>query len=190
MTISGAEGLDADRARAVRLVVFDVDGVLTDGGVYLGVTASRETVELKRFDMQDGLGVKMLLWAGIEVALVSGRVSESTSLRAAELGVTECHQDAGAKKLPIVRDLLERKGLEWGDMAMVADDLADLPVFLRAGLRIAVANAVPEVTEAAHWCTKASGGQGAVREFSRALLSARGEWEGLVDEYVEQRSND
>ncbi len=190
MTASGVQGLDADLARAVRLVVLDVDGVLTDGGVYVGVTASREAVELKRFDIQDGLGVKMLLWAGIEVALVSGRVSEATSLRAAELGVTECHQDADAKKLPIVRDLLERKGLEWGDVAMVADDLADLPVFLRAGLRIAVRNAVPEVTEAAHWCTKAGGGQGAVREFARALLSARGEWEGLVDEYVEQRSDD
>ena len=182
--------MDADLARAVRLVVLDVDGVLTDGGVYVGVTASHEAVELKRFDIQDGLGVKMLLWAGIEVALVSGRVSEATSLRAAELGVAECHQDAGAQKLPIVRDLLERKGLEWSDMAMVADDLADLPVFLRAGLRVAVANAVPEVSEAAHWCTKAGGGKGAVREFSRALLSARGEWERLVDEYVEQRSHD
>ncbi len=182
--------MDEKLARAVRLVVFDVDGVLTDGGVYVGVTASHEAVELKRFDIQDGLGVKMLMWAGIDVALVSGRVSEATALRAAELGIAECHQDAGAEKLPIVRDLLERKGLEWGDMAMVADDLADLPVFLRAGLRIAVANAVPEVTESAHWCTKAVGGRGAVREFSRALLSARGEWTGLVDRYVEERSDD
>ncbi|MFV2006951.1 MAG: KdsC family phosphatase [Longimicrobiales bacterium] len=190
MTESEAQGLDADLARAVRLVVLDVDGVLTDGGVYVGVTASREAVELKRFDIQDGLGVKMLLWAGIEVALVSGRVSESTSIRAAEMGVTECHQDAGAEKLPIVHDLLERKGLAWTDVAMVADDLADLPVFLRAGLRVAVANAVPEVTRVAHWCTKSSGGEGAVREFSRALLSARGEWERLVDEYMEQRTND
>ena len=190
MTAAEVRDLDGDSARAVKLVVLDVDGVLTDGGIYVGVTASSEAIELKRFDIQDGLGVKMLLWAGIEVALVSGRVSEATSLRAAELGVTECHQHAGAKKLPIVRDLLERKGLDWSDMAMVADDLADLPVFLRAGLRIAVANAAPEVTEVAQWCTKASGGEGAVREFSRALLCARGEWERLVDEYLEQRSHD
>lgn len=182
--------MDVDLARAVRLVVLDVDGVLTDGGVYVGMTASHEVVELKRFDIQDGLGVKMLQRAGIEVALVSGRVSEATSLRAAELGITECHQDAGARKLPIVRDLLARKGLAWSDVAMVADDLADLPVFVRAGLRVAVANAVPEVTQVAHWCTKAGGGRGAAREFSRALLSARGEWERLVDEYVEQRTDD
>ena len=87
-------------------------------------------------------------------------------------------------------DLLERNGVAWNEVAVMADDLADLPVFLRAGLRIAVANAVPEVTEAAHWCTKARGGEGAVREFSRTLLSVRGEWRGLVDDYVEQRSNE
>ncbi len=182
--------LDVELARAVRLVVLDVDGVLTDGGVYMGVSAGKEAIELKRFDVQDGLGVKMLLWAGIEVALVSGRVSEATAMRAAELGVTECHQDVGAKKLPIVRELLERKAIDWSDVAMVADDLADLPVFERVGLRVAVANAVPEVAERAHWCTTARGGEGAVREFSRALLSARGAWEGLVEEYLEQRRND
>ena len=164
------DAVDGELARAVRLVVLDVDGVLTDGGVYMGVSAGKEAVELKRFDIQDGLGVKMLLWAGIEVALVSGRVSEATAMRAAEVGVTE--------------------GIDWSDVAMVADDLADLPVFERVGLRVAVANAVPEVAERAHWCTKARGGEGAVREFSRALLSARGEWERLVEEYLEQRRHD
>ena len=86
-----AQPIDADLARRVKLVIFDVDGVLTDAGVYIGATASGETTELKRFDIQDGVGLKMLMWSGLEVAIVSGRVSEATVLRARELEVLECH---------------------------------------------------------------------------------------------------
>lgn len=179
--------IDADMAKAIRMVILDVDGVLTDGGVYVGALAGGDTVELKRFDIQDGLGVKMLRWAGIEVAIVSGRVSDATALRAEELGIEECHQDPGAEKLPVVRRLLEQKDIAWKEAAMVGDDLADLPILERVGLPVAVANAVPEVHSVATWSTSSPGGSGAVREFSRALLQARGEWDRLVREYCDAR---
>ena len=177
-------------AGSIQLVVLDVDGVLTDGGIYVGAHAGQESIELKRFDVQDGLGVKMLRWAGIEVAIVSGRVAEATALRAAELGIDECHQDPDAKKLPVVRKLLDDRGLAWEEVAMVGDDLADLPVLELVGLPVAVSNAVPEVLAVSRWTTEASGGQGAVREFARALLMARGEWDGLVRKYCDDRSQE
>ncbi len=175
-------------ARNVELVIFDVDGVLTDGGVYLGALPGGGEVELKRFDIQDGLGMKMLMWAGIRVALVSGRVSDATTLRARELGIEECLQDPDAHKVPLVEGLLERTGAGWDTAAMLADDLPDLAVYRRVGLRGAVANAQPEVAEEAHWVARSRGGHGAVREFCRALLVARGEWDALVERYVDDRS--
>jgi 3-deoxy-D-manno-octulosonate 8-phosphate phosphatase (KDO 8-P phosphatase) len=186
-TPPGGGGIDRDLAKAIRLVIFDVDGVLTDAGVYMGRIASGEDVELKRFDIQDGLGLKMLRWAGLDVAVVSGRVSEATSLRALELGIDECHQDAGANKLPVVREILERKGLTWDQIAMLADDLPDIPVFSRVGLPAAVANAQPEILERAVWQSQAEGGRGAAREFCRALLLARGEWEQVMASYLSDR---
>jgi len=181
--------IDPEIARAIRLVILDVDGVLTDGGIYVGLHPEGAEIELKRFDIQDGLGVKMLRWAGIEVAMVSGRVSSATVQRADELGIEECHQDPTAEKLPIVRRLMENRHLNWDAVAMVGDDLADLPVLQRVGLPVAVANAVPEVRSLAHWITSARGGAGAVREFSRTLLETREEWERLVQEYCDARSN-
>ncbi len=179
--------LPAELARRIKLVVFDVDGVLTDAGVYMGRTESGEPVELKRFDIQDGLGLKMLQWAGLEVALVSGRVSAATELRARELGIT-CYQDASAHKLPPVRGLLERHGLEWSEVAMLADDLPDLSVFRLVGLKAAVANATPPIASIADWRASKAGGRGAAREFCDALLTARGELDGVVERYVTERS--
>ena len=175
-------------ASRIRLVVLDVDGVLTDGGIYVGAQAGQDPIEFKRFDVQDGLGVKMLRWAKIEVAIVSGRISEATTWRAAELGIDECHQDPGAKKLSIVQKLLDDRGYGWEDAAMVGDDLADLPVLERVALPVAVSNAVPEVHAVSSWATEASGGRGAVREFARTLLTARGEWDRLVREYCDART--
>ena len=180
--------IDPQVAGRIRLVVLDVDGVLTDGGIYVGARSGQAPIEFKRFDVQDGLAVKMLRWAGIEVAIVSGRVSEATVHRAEELGIDECHQDPGASKLPIVQALLDARGLGWEQAAMVGDDLADLPVLERVGLPVAVLNAVPEVHAVSRWTTEATGGQGAVREFVRALLIARGEWDRLVREYCDARS--
>ena len=182
--------LPADLARAVRLVLLDVDGVLTDAGVYIGELADGSAIELKRFDIQDGLAVKLLIEAGLDVAIVSGRVSAATALRAQELGIVECHQVPGALKLPVVRDLMDRKGVSWDEVAMLADDLPDLPVLRRVGLPIAVANATPEIVREAAWRTRAGGGRGAVREFIRALLLARGQWEDVVEAYCDARSGD
>ena len=185
-----SRSIDPEVADSIRLVVLDVDGVLTDGGVYIGARPGEEALEFKRFDIQDGIGVKMLRRAGIDVAIVSGRVSEATALRAVELGVDECHQDPGAKKLPIVQKMLDDRGLGWDATAMVGDDLADLPILERVALPVAVANAVPEVHAVSCWTTEVPGGRGAVREFARALLTARGEWDRLVREYCDARSKE
>lgn len=182
--------IPGELAARVRMVVFDVDGVLTDGGLYLGRLPDGTDVEFKRFDIQDGLGLKLLQWAGLEVALVSGRVSEATTLRARELGIDECHQDTGADKLPVLLGLLERKRLTWDEVAMLADDLPDLAVFTRVGLPAAVANAQPEILERAVWRSRARGGHGAAREFCRALLRARGDWDRVVASYVTERGGE
>lgn len=182
-----AGGIPGTLAGAIRLVVLDVDGVFTDAGVYLGRLASGETVELKRFDIQDGLGIKLLRHAGIDVAVVSGRISEATSARMLELGVSELHQDPQARKLPVVERLRAARGLSWGEIAAVGDDLPDLPLLRRAGLPVAVANAVPEVLGIARWTTSLPGGRGAIREFARALLEAQGRWEEVLSTYLAER---
>jgi len=186
--MSDTTGISPDRAERIGLVILDVDGVLSDGGIYLWEDPDGGRREAKRFDAQDGLGIKFLMWAGLEVVIVSGRHSAATAMRAEELGVTECHQDPEARKLPLVTELLERRGFEWEEVAMVADDLADLPVFRKVGLPVAVANAVPEILGLARWTTSRPGGRGAVREFAQHILEARGRWEDLVAEYVDGRS--
>lgn len=175
------EGIDVDLARRIRVVVLDVDGVLTDNGVYLGRGSDGTALELKRFHIMDGLGIRMLAWAGLRVVLVSGRESPATEIRARELDV-ECLQE-GSRKMPVVARVLAREGADWAELAMVADDLADLPVMRRAGLPVAVANAAPEIRDRALWRTTRSGGDGAVREFAEALLHARGVWDRLVEAY-------
>jgi 3-deoxy-D-manno-octulosonate 8-phosphate phosphatase (KDO 8-P phosphatase) len=175
-----------DLASQIRLVVLDVDGVLTDGGVYMGRTAGGESIELKRFEITDQLGIKLLVWAGIEVVFVSGRVSEASRVRAEELGVP-CHEGPGGHKLDIVERLHRESGTTWAQTACVCDDLADLPILHRAALPVAVANAVPEVRAVARWQTGRKGGDGAVREFAEALLRARGEYVNRIDEYVRER---
>lgn len=179
-----------EAARRVKLVVFDIDGVMTDAGVYMTRLPSGDAFELKRFDIQDGLAMKLLRFAGIEIAFVSGRVSPATTLRAAELGVTECHQDDSAHKLPIIQGILDRLGYSWSEVAMVGDDLPDIPVMRKAGLPIAVRNAVPEVRAVTVWGTRRRGGQGAVREFVHALLEARGQWEDAVRRYLRERGDE
>lgn len=180
----------ADAARAVRLVILDVDGVLTDAGIYVGETEDGRAVELKRFDIQDGLGIRLMRESGVRVALISGRVSQATALRARELGIEECYQDAGARKLPFVRSLLDRHGLGWSQVAMLADDLPDLPVFRKVGLPAAVGNAVGEIRREAVWVGQRTGGRGAVREFAQAFLEARGEWDRAVEAYCAARADE
>jgi 3-deoxy-D-manno-octulosonate 8-phosphate phosphatase (KDO 8-P phosphatase) len=178
--------LDAEAARRVRLVIFDVDGVLTDGGIYLGGTSGGERVEMKRFEITDGLGIRFLERAGLRVAIVTGRESEAVRLRAEELQIGECIQNRSTK-LPAVRQLLERTGVAWEETAFLADDLVDLPVLRRVGLPAAVANAAPEVKAVAAWTGVRRGGDGAAREFSEALLRARGAWDETVAGYLREK---
>jgi 3-deoxy-D-manno-octulosonate 8-phosphate phosphatase (KDO 8-P phosphatase) len=179
--------IDSALARRIRLLALDVDGVLTDNAIYIGPVAGQR-VELKRFDIQDGLGMGLLRSTSIEVAWVSGRVSEATTLRANELRISAVIQDAGARKVPAIDDLLAARGIGWDQVAYVGDDLADLAVMTRVGLPIAVANAVAEVKVVARLITARAGGHGAVREAIEALLRARGEWESVVAAYVASRS--
>jgi len=166
-----------------------VDGVLTDGGIILGDAAGAR-VELKRYDIQDGLGIKMLQQAGLRTAIVTGRESVSVALRAEELGVDDVVQDNQARKVPALRRLLERRELEWNEVAFVGDDLPDLGVLRLVGLPVAVGNASPEARKACALQLTRDGGAGAVREFCEILLRARGEWDAQVEAYVASRSVD
>ena len=180
--------VDPVRARRIRLLGLDVDGVLTDNGVYLGLVGG-ESVELKRFDIQDGLGLVVARAMGLDVVWISGRSSTATTVRAEELGI-KVLQDSSARKVPAIEALLARRGLTWEQMAFVGDDLADVPVFRRVGVAIAVANAVAEVKALAAHVTVARGGSGAVREAVEALLGARGEWDEGVRRYLKERDPD
>ncbi len=182
-----APAIPAQAARRVRLVVLDVDGVLTDGAVYVGASDAGAAIELKRFDVTDGLGVKFLKDAGIDVAFLSARPSEATRLRAAELGVADVFQDPEGRKVPILERLLAAKGLRWDEVAFVGDDLADLGALRRVGLAATPANGLPDARREAVWRGRRAGGRGAVREFAEALLRARGQWDDLVDAYCRAR---
>lgn len=182
-----AEPIEPGLARRIRLVILDVDGVMTDGGIYLGATEGGEPVEMKRFDIQDGLGIRLLKEAGIEVAIVTGRESHAVRIRAEELEVEEVHQDRTAAKLGTVTALLERRGIGWEEMAFVGDDLPDLPILRRCGLPAVVGNATSDARATAVWAAERDGGRGAVREFAEALLAARGEWATAVERYVADR---
>lgn len=181
-------------ARRIRVIGLDVDGVLTDGGVYLGATRAVDAqaslpFELKRYDIQDGLGIHLLREAGLHVVVITGRVSESVAMRARELRVTMLVQDPEARKLPALRQALAQLDCTIDDVAFLGDDLPDLAVLREVGLPVAVGNAVREVKQAARLQLSAGGGYGAVREFAEALLEARGEWTDLVERYVATRRN-
>lgn len=176
-------------ARRVRFVGLDVDGVLTDGGIYLGDVGGAR-FETKRYEIQDGLGIKMLQKAGIVVAILTGRVSESVALRAGELGVDELVQDEHARKLPALRRMLEARGISFAEAAFIGDDLPDLGVMREVGLPVVVANGSEEIFQVAKVRLTRKGGDGAVREFAELLLKARGEWESLVEWYVASRNGD
>ena len=181
------EGIvDPEGAARIKLLGLDVDGVMTDAGVYIGMVGDRPA-ELKRFDIQDGVGIRLLQDAGIEIVIVSGRMSRATTLRAEELGVSDVVQDDQARKLPAFEKTLARHSVTWEEAAFMGDDLPDLPLLTRVGLPVGVQNAVPEVRKVVHYVTEARGGHGAIREFAEVLLKARGEWDRTVEEYLRLR---
>lgn len=170
------------RLREIQLLVADVDGVLTDGGIYLG-----EHEELKRYDSRDGSAIKYLMRAGLEFALITGRRSTSVERRARELGVKHVIQGA-LKKLPALQELLKELGLQPHQAAFIGDDLLDLPPILAVGVGVAVQDAARDVRERADYVTRQPGGRAAVREVVELILNAQGKWAPLVNAYLEQTS--
>jgi YrbI family 3-deoxy-D-manno-octulosonate 8-phosphate phosphatase len=167
-----------ERLAQVRLLLVDVDGVLTEGGV----TWTNEGIEQKTFHIRDGLGIRLWQRAGGRTGIVTGRASRAVQLRAEELGIGIVRQGV-EDKLEITAAILEECGVTWEQTAFVGDDLPDLAVMMRCGVGVAVANAAPEVIEAAAIVTRLPGGQGAVREVIEPLLKARGSWEAIVRRY-------
>jgi 3-deoxy-D-manno-octulosonate 8-phosphate phosphatase (KDO 8-P phosphatase) len=179
--------IDAALARSIRLVVLDVDGVLTDGGIYLGAVDGAP-LEFKRYDIQDGLGIHLMQKAGLRVAIITGRVSESVRLRAMELGIDDLAQDPNAQKLPAFLTMLDRHGIAPFETAFIGDDFPDMAVLRLCGMPVAVGNAVNEVRAVCKVQLTQQGGRGAVREFAEMLLSARGQWQNVTEQYVAERS--
>lgn len=168
--LSVSDALQA-RLRRVRLLILDVDGVLTDGRLFYGPDGT----ELKAFHVQDGSAIKRLQAAAIPVAIISGRNAEAVARRAAELHIE--HLYAGVEEKTVALQALQRRtGIEAEAMAHVGDDLPDIPLFERVGTAVAVANAHPAAIACAHYVTTASGGFGAVREICDLLLIAQGKW--------------
>lgn len=163
------------RARGIRLLVMDVDGVLTDGTIVCGPDGQ----EWKAFHVQDGFAITAGQRAGLRMALISGRTSGAVARRAAELGLAEVHQGT-RDKVAAYEGLVRRHGLTDTAAAFIGDDLVDLPLLRRVGLAVAVADAAPEVRAAAHYVTAAPGGRGAVREVIRLILEAQGHWAELL----------
>lgn len=165
-----------ERASKVKLLLLDVDGVLTDGKLYY----SNSGEEMKAFNTLDGHGIKMLIENGVEVGIITGRSSELLARRAAELGIKLLYQGQ-PNKMDAMRDALERSNCTPDQVAYVGDDFPDLPVMRIAGLGIAVANAHPDLAATAEMTTERSGGNGAVRETTDYLLSAQGKYSSYLD---------
>lgn len=175
MSASGYPPEVWQRAASIKLLLLDVDGVLTDGRLYFDKAGEA----MKVFHVRDGHGIKMLQRAGIEVAFLSGRVSDAAYHRARELNISRYHEGL-RDKLPVLEKLQAALQLKPEEIAAVGDELVDLPLFSRVGLAVAVADAPAEVRAAAHWVTTAPGGQGAVREVCDLILKAQGHWENLL----------
>ena len=165
-------------AKNIKLVILDVDGVLTDGSIIL----DNEENEFKSFHVRDGHGIKMLIKAGFKVAMVTGRYSRVVERRARELGINEVFQKCHDKRLAY-RHLIEKYSLDSGEVAYIGDDIVDLPLLYGSGLSVAVADADEEAKNAAMMVTKNRGGRGAVREVCDFLLKANGLWEDIINEY-------
>ncbi len=168
-----------ERASRVRLLVLDVDGVLTDGTLYF----SADGEELKAFNIQDGLGVKLLRGGGVEVAIITGRRSAALERRAENLGVTRLMQGI-EDKLAAFSELADGLGLTAERIGCVGDDLPDLPLLRRCALSVAVPEAPQRVRDAAHYVTRAGGGRGAVREVCELILEAQGSLEAQLAPYL------
>jgi|SRR5579884_541481 len=169
-------------AAQIRLLLMDVDGVMTDGKVYNVPDPAGNMAETKGFDTQDGISLQWLSWMGIQTGVISGRVSPATVARAQQVNMTYIYQ-GHIEKIPILEEILAKSGIAAEHVAYMGDDLTDIVIMNRVGLGIAVANARDEVKRSAKYVTQARGGSGAVREIAEMLLKAQGHWDKLLRKY-------
>ena len=169
-------------AARTRLLLMDVDGVLTDGRLYNFPGPDGKMAETKGFDSQDGIALQWLSWYGIKTGVISGRVSPATEERARQVKMSYVYQ-GHIEKIPILEEIIKDAGVSKEEVAYAGDDLTDIVVMHRVGLAVAVANARPEVMRAAHYVTKASGGSGAIREVIELILKAQGKWPEIMKKY-------
>jgi 3-deoxy-D-manno-octulosonate 8-phosphate phosphatase (KDO 8-P phosphatase) len=169
-------------AANVKVLLMDVDGVLTDGHLYLIPGADGKLVETKGFDSQDGIGLRWLQWFNIKTGVISGRESPATAERANQVGMTWVFQ-GHIEKIPLFERVCAEGNVKPEEVAYVGDDLTDVVIMRRAGLSFATANARAEVKHSATAVTVAAGGAGAVREVIELLLKAQGHWDGLLKKY-------
>ena len=168
-----------DKLKRIKLLLLDVDGVLTDGNIVYNDTGA----EIKAFNAKDGLGIKMLMGAGIEVGIVTGRASRALLHRCDNLGISLIF-DQVRDKTGVLEVISKEKGVEAEHIAFVGDDLVDIPLMKRVGLSVAVADAHETVLEHADMVTSAQGGDGAVREVCEAILKAQGLWEKVLERFL------
>jgi len=166
------------RLAKVRLIAFDVDGTLTDGTIFLGAND-----EFKGFNSQDGVGIRMLIESGIEVAFITGRKSEAVSRRASELGMKHCFQGVKDKRKCLLA-LSRKLGLAAKEVAAMGDDLPDFELFTAAEIKLCVANAAPDLRAVADWTSTHEGGRGAAREAAEMILKAQGKWNSTLLRYL------
>lgn len=167
------------RAKNIKMVVFDVDGVLTDGSLFFGDDGQ----EYKAFNSLDGHGMKMLQRSGVEIAIITGRTSNVVKYRAENLGINLVYQGK-ADKLPAFEELLKKQNLAAEQVAYVGDDVVDLPVLIRAGFAITVKNGHELAKEHAHWITPNIGGHGAARDICELIMKAQGKYDSMMQEYL------
>ncbi len=169
-----------ERAAQIKLVIFDVDGVLTDGGLIM----DKEGHEYKKFNSRDGHGMKMLQWNGVEIAIITGRSSEVVGHRMKGLGIKHVYQGQHDKRIAFYQ-LLEDLALKAEQVAYVGDDVIDLPVLTKVGLAVAVQDAHEMVKRHAHWQTPSAGGCGAARDLCDLIMQAQGSYEAEMAKYLQ-----
>ncbi len=168
-----------ERAKQIKLIIFDVDGVLTDGGLYF----SDDGQEMKVFNSRDGHGMKMLMQSGVEIGIITGRTSKVVSHRMDNLGITHIYQGQH-EKLPAFLELIDTLGVTAEQVAYVGDDVVDLPVMTKVGLAVAVQDAHGWVKKHAHWQTPSCGGRGAARDICELIMDAQGNLESTLSQYL------
>jgi 3-deoxy-D-manno-octulosonate 8-phosphate phosphatase (KDO 8-P phosphatase) len=174
----GIDGTLAARIRNIRLLILDVDGVLTDGKIIM----NDQGYESKHFDVRDGHGLKMLMRYGINVALVTGRRSDVVEHRAKDLGIRDVYQGI-FNKAEILDQILQKMNIHAEKAAYMGDDIVDIPIMRRVGLAVAVRDAVEDTKNVAHYVTKKKGGRGAVRELCEIILKAQNHWQDMIGKY-------